>query len=245
MGEDDRLINDVVAEMNSLDEKEEEIEFIASPHFSRRTATVDTIIIHYTGANRIASTINWFQDPVSKVSAHYVIGRDGRIVQMVDCDKKAWHAGASIFRGRQNINNTSIGIEMVGTKDSGFTSEQYSACAKVCALMIEQYSIPIDRIVGHEDIAGDEAVALGIRTESNKKIDPGKNWSWDEFHACLTVLTEQSIVDDEPELINDDDNNKELYTPDKMMRSGKDPEPESIILKIIIAILRLFSLKSK
>lgn len=243
---DDQLISDVVSELNGNDtEEEEKIEFISCPHYSRRTAAVDTIIIHYTGANRIASTINWFKDPVSKVSAHYVIGRDGRIVQMVENDKKAWHAGKSIFRGRRNLNNTSIGIEMVGTKDSGFTEQQYAACAKVCALLIDEYEIDIDRIVGHEDIAGDEAVALGIRTESNKKIDPGPKWSWDEFHECLTGLINASIIDAEPELVEDKQNNDELFTPDKMMESGKDPEPEGSFLKIIVFILELLGLKSK
>ena len=231
---DDVIVNQAISESKIEDnEKKYEIEFIQSPHKSKRTAAIDTIIIHYTAANRISSTINWFKDPRSKVSAHYVIGRDGRIVQMVKDEEKAWHAGKSYFRGRRNVNNFSIGIELVGTYDSAFTDEQYRSCVYVCSLLVEKFNIPLDRIVGHEDVSGDEAVKLGIRTESNKKIDPGPNWNWEKFHAYYTELKEKSIVDEEPEPVEDVRNNNNLYTPDVMMEPGIDPEPVGLILQII------------
>lgn len=219
------------------------IEQIPSPHYSKRSVKIDTIIIHYTGANRILSTIYWFQDKQSKVSAHYVIGRDGRIVQMVDDENKAWHAGASYFRGKKNVNNFSIGIELVGTKDSGFTDEQYEACAFICDQLIEKYEIDLDRIVGHEDVSGDEAIKLGIRTEINKKIDPGKEWNWKKFHQELSALLNKSIIDNEPKVKDDIDNNENLYSPDSMMESGVDPKPNSVLKQILFAILSIFRIR--
>lgn len=219
------------------------IEKILSPNYSKRTSDIDTIIIHYTGANRISSTIYWFQDKKSKVSAHYVIGRDGRIVQMVDDENKAWHAGASYFRGKQNVNNFSIGIELVGTKDSGFTDDQYEACAFVCSQLVEKYKIDLDRIVGHEDISGDEAVKLGIRTENNKKIDPGSEWKWKKFHQELSALLNKSIADEEPKVKDDTDNNDNLYSQDSMMESGIDPKSDNVLKQILLGILRLFGIR--
>lgn len=240
MMNDNQLIDETIKQVRK--EMEFKIEKDLSPNFSNRSADVDTVIIHYTAANRIAGTISWFKMKESGVSAHYVIGRDGRIVQMVEDDKKAWHAGASYFRGRKNVNNFSIGIELVGTKDSGFTEEQYEACAFVCSKLIEKYKIELDRIVGHEDIAGDEAIKLGIRTEQNRKIDPGKNWDWEKFHTCLSPYVDKPIDNNEPK-IPDDENVKELYSPDPVMESGKDPEPKSPTIQLIFTILRLFGVK--
>jgi len=244
-GDDDKIIKDAVSETQTTDddEKKYNIEFIESPHKSKRTAAIDTIVIHYTAANRISSTINWFKDPRAKVSAHYVIGRDGRIVQMVKDELKAWHAGKSYFRGRRNVNNFSIGFEMVGTRESGYTEEQYRSCVYVCSLLYEKYDISLDNIVGHEDVSGDEAVKLGIRTESNKKIDPGPKWDWGKFHQYFAELMNTSIVDDEPEPVEDKDNNVNLYTPDVMMESGVDPVPTSQIMQLIKFFMSWFGYK--
>lgn len=93
-----------------------DIEFIATPNQSKRSSTVQGIILHYTAGGDINGTIKWFQMPESQSSSHYVVSRSGRIVQMVGEDLKAWHAGSSTttpqLNGKKNINDWSIGIEI-------------------------------------------------------------------------------------------------------------------------------------
>jgi N-acetylmuramoyl-L-alanine amidase len=90
------------------------IDWRPSPHHSsRRGRRVAAIVYHYTAGPTQAGTVSWFQNPQSRVSAHYVIGRNGRIVQMVRLNRAAWHAGRSILAGRRGVNRFSIGIEIV------------------------------------------------------------------------------------------------------------------------------------
>ncbi|HRZ28423.1 MAG TPA: N-acetylmuramoyl-L-alanine amidase [Spirochaetota bacterium] len=71
------------------------------------------LVIHYTANNSLDETVSWFMNPDAQASSHLVIGRDGRIVQMVAFNKKAWHAGASSWGNLEGINRYSIGIELV------------------------------------------------------------------------------------------------------------------------------------
>jgi len=87
--------------------------WIESPNYDeRKCESVDMIVIHYTALS-LSETIKRFKDKDSKASAHYIIDRDGSITQMVEDEKKAWHAGASEFEGRSHVNEFSIGIELV------------------------------------------------------------------------------------------------------------------------------------
>ncbi|WP_462319071.1 N-acetylmuramoyl-L-alanine amidase [Marinilabilia sp.] len=72
----------------------------------------DTIVIHYTAGSSLSSSVNWLTNPQAKASAHLVIGKSGEIVQLVPFNIKAWHAGRSIWKGRQGLNHFSIGIEL-------------------------------------------------------------------------------------------------------------------------------------
>lgn len=88
--------------------------FEQSPNITRgRSTDVDTIVLHYTLGPTLESAVSWFKNPVSRASAHYLISRDGKIIQMVLDEDTAWHAGKSSFNGRQRVNNFSIGIELV------------------------------------------------------------------------------------------------------------------------------------
>lgn len=147
------------------------IEFLQSPnsrHPSKPRA-ITAIVIHYTGSLNIEGTIAWFKDRVSKVSAHYVVGLDGRVVQMVKDEDVAWHAGASAMRPdlpkdnprrEERVNEFSIGIELVGTHDSGFTDLQLASLYALLEVLITHYRIPPERVVGHSTIA------------PGRKIDP-------------------------------------------------------------------------
>ncbi len=164
---------------------------IASPNFSERTgdAKIEMLVIHnislppgqYGGGYVEAlfnNSLNPDDDPYFAeiahltVSAHLLIDRLGQVTQFVPFDKKAWHAGASEFRGRGNCNDFSIGIELEGCDDEEFTTEQYRSLISVTKLLMAEYSdITIAKIVGHSDIA------------PGRKTDPGPHFDWAYYRA--------------------------------------------------------------
>ena len=109
-----------------------------------------------------------------EVSAHFLIKRDGTVIQFVPMDKRAWHAGVSNFSGRDNCNDFSIGIELEGTDKTEFTQAQYQALVKTTRQIIALYpKITPERIVGHSDIA------------PGRKTDPGIGFNWDKYQQQL------------------------------------------------------------
>jgi AmpD protein len=109
-----------------------------------------------------------------RVSAHYFIDREGAVIEFVDPDLTAWHAGKSTFEGRQGCNPFSIGIELEGTPDHPFTEEQYRNLKELCLMLMERYPlITPERIVGHSDIA------------PGRKEDPGPLFAWERLRAEL------------------------------------------------------------
>lgn len=102
-----------------------------------------------------------------RVSAHFLIRRDGEIVQFVSTDKRAWHAGVSQFEGRESCNNFSIGIEMEGSDFAPYEQEQYEALAELSQLLREHYTLRAVR--GHEHIA------------PVRKTDPGPYFDWNRY----------------------------------------------------------------
>lgn len=124
------------------------------------TSPITAIIIHYTGSNSIEGTISWFKNPTAGVSAHYVVGRDGRVVQMVKDEDTAWHAGRSTLDGIPNVNFFSLGIELVATPDSGFTDKQLASLYSLLEILVVTYKITPERVVGHSFVS------------PGRKIDP-------------------------------------------------------------------------
>jgi AmpD protein len=100
-----------------------------------------------------------------KVSAHFLIRRDGAIIQFVSCNKRAWHAGVSSWQGRAACNNFSLGIELEGSDLVAFDDKQYAALARLIRLLLRHYPT-IQHIVGHSDIA------------PGRKTDPGPYFDW-------------------------------------------------------------------
>lgn len=105
-----------------------------------------------------------------KVSAHFLIRRDGHIIQFVSCGKRAWHAGVSSWQGRSACNDFSIGIELEGSDDVPFDDPQYASLARLTRLLRRGY--PIRTIVGHADIA------------PGRKTDPGPSFDWTRYLAA-------------------------------------------------------------
>lgn len=106
-----------------------------------------------------------------RVSAHFLIRRDGRICQFVPCASRAWHAGVSSWRGRERCNDFSVGIELEGCDDSPFEDAQYASLARLIRILRGNY--PIEDVVGHSDIA------------PGRKSDPGPCFDWPRLHALL------------------------------------------------------------
>ena len=112
-----------------------------------------------------------------KVSAHFVIDRMGRVTQFVACDERAWHAGESVWQGRHQCNDFSVGIELVGDQVSAFTDAQYRECARLCFTLMRRFkAIGKNRIVGHQDVA------------PGRKWDPGCQWDWHHFRRSLAHI---------------------------------------------------------
>ncbi|MCX7096650.1 MAG: 1,6-anhydro-N-acetylmuramyl-L-alanine amidase AmpD [Methylococcales bacterium] len=105
-----------------------------------------------------------------RVSAHLLIKRDGQCVQYVAFDKRAWHAGKSLYQGRERCNDFSIGIELEGTETIAYTDAQYSQLAQVIDTLLKTYpKLSKHTITGHSDIAPD------------RKTDPGASFDWDRI----------------------------------------------------------------
>lgn len=142
-----------------------------SPNFDERERTIDMIVLHYTGMKTAEEALERLCDFEAQVSAHYLIDEDGTVYQMVDEEKRAWHAGVSSWNGVENVNHNSIGIELVNPGHEWgyreFTQAQYDALIPLCQAIKARYNIPDENIVGHEDVA------------PTRKQDPGELFDWE------------------------------------------------------------------
>ena len=161
-----------------------------SPNFGPRPANarVDLIVIHAIilppgryGSGCVpqffTNQLDWQAHPYfetireMKVSSHFFIGREGMLWQFVSCADRAWHAGASSYRGRDNCNDDSIGIELEGLEGSHFEPEQYESLRSLCAALLQAY--PIEHLAGHEHVA------------PGRKQDPGAGFDWLQLRNAL------------------------------------------------------------
>jgi len=109
-----------------------------------------------------------------KVSAHILIKRDGTCVQYVPFDQRAWHAGQSVYQGRERCNDFSIGIELEGTEQTPYTDQQYSQLTEVIDALVKHYpTLSKQHITGHSDIA------------PGRKTDPGAAFDWQRLFDLL------------------------------------------------------------
>lgn len=142
-----------------------------SPNFGERKAPIDMLVLHYTGMDTAQAALERLADPTlgdARVSAHYLVDEQGQVFQLVDEQKRAWHAGESYWRGQTDINSRSIGIEIANPGDVPFPPAQMAAVAGLCKEIIARHGIPSWNVVGHSDIA------------PGRKADPGElfDWKW-------------------------------------------------------------------
>lgn len=170
------------------------VRHLASPNFGARPtqAVVDLVVIHSislppgeygTGCVQrlFTNQLDWDAHPYFQgirgleVSSHFFIDRSGALTQFVPTTARAWHAGASRWRGRDNCNDDSIGIELEGLEGRRFTAGQYATLAALCEQLAQQH--PLRWVAGHEHIA------------PGRKADPGAGFDWPRlYHALPTVL---------------------------------------------------------
>jgi len=165
-------------------------QFIASPNCDERPSgcAIELLVIHYIslppGEFGGAGVIDLFTnrlDPAAhpdysglaglRVSSHFLIRRDGALIQFVPCARRAWHAGESSWKGRRGCNDFSIGIEMEGTGEVPFTDAQYGKLAALTRALKRRY--PVADIAGHSDVA------------PGRKSDPGPHFDWARLRAML------------------------------------------------------------
>jgi len=147
-----------------------------SPNFNsqkRPTNSIKFIIIHYTGMQSERESLIRLCSYKSKVSCHFLIGKNGKVYRLVEDNKVAWHAGKSCWGKYKNLNKNSIGIEITNKGHRfGYTSfkkKQLLSLIKICKKLINKYNIKKENIVGHSDIA------------PLRKIDPGEKFPWKEL----------------------------------------------------------------
>jgi len=154
-----------------------------SPNFGPRPAGAGISLVvlhsislppaHYAGdgvERLFLNRLDWDAHPYYQglrgleVSAHFFVRRGGRVLQFVSCEQRAWHAGRSVWRGRENCNDFSIGIELEGLEGDRFDAPQYKALTKLLRALARRY--PLSEAVGHEHVA------------PVRKADPGPGFDW-------------------------------------------------------------------
>lgn len=169
----------------------EQARFIASPNCDQRPAaggTIELLVVHNIslpprqyGGNGIIELFTNQLDPDAhpyyreihqlRVSSHFLIRRDGELIQFVPCSQRAWHAGQSTWNNRQRCNDFSIGIELEGSDFEPFTDAQYQQLHQLTQLLQQHY--PLQDIQGHSDIA------------PGRKTDPGPYFDWPRYRTAL------------------------------------------------------------
>jgi AmpD protein len=172
----------------------EGIRFIPSPNCDERPtgSAIDLLVVHHISVpagefggpgivelftNRLDPAAHSFYATIAgtKVSAHFLIRRDGRLYQFVPCGGRAWHAGESSWKGRTQCNDFSIGVELEGTGDAPFTDAQYGRLVVLTRALKARY--PIRDIVGHSDVA------------PGRKCDPGPQFDWARYRKMIKKLS--------------------------------------------------------
>jgi N-acetyl-anhydromuramoyl-L-alanine amidase len=167
---------------------------VHSPNFGPRPAgtAIELVVVHSISlppgefggdaierlfTNRLDPSAHPYFETIRdlRVSAHFLVRRDGELVQFVACDQRAWHAGESAWKGRTNCNDFSLGIELEGLEGGTFEEVQYERLAATLIRLAGRY--PIRAVAGHEHVA------------RGRKNDPGAGFDWASLRHRIQVLT--------------------------------------------------------
>jgi N-acetylmuramoyl-L-alanine amidase len=139
-------------------------EWVSTINFNLRKP--NCIIIHHTAQDSLQQTLQTFTVVKTQVSAHYVISKEGKVVQMLNDYLRAWHAGAASWGKTTDVNSASIGIELDNNGQEAFTELQINSLLALLGQLKKQYNIPTQNIIGHSDIA------------PSRKTDPSAFFPW-------------------------------------------------------------------
>jgi N-acetylmuramoyl-L-alanine amidase len=164
-----------------------------SPNHGPRGTRPDILLLHYTGMADAAGALARLCDPEAKVSAHYLVEEDGRVLQLVPEARRAWHAGEATWQGETDINSRSIGIEIVNAGpdlgDPDFPARQIEAVVTLCRDILARHAIRPERVLAHSDVA------------PGRKRDPGEKFPWDALaRAGVGRYVTPAPIDDGPAL---------------------------------------------
>lgn len=143
-----------------------------SPNFAPRPAAVsiDILLLHYTGMESAEAALERLGDATARVSAHYVVDEDGTVYWLVDEENRAWHAGEAFWAGATDINDRSVGVELVNPGHEfgyrPFPEAQMAALVTLAGEIVRRHAIPPSRVLGHSDVA------------PQRKRDPGELFDW-------------------------------------------------------------------
>lgn len=145
-----------------------------SPNFGprRQGARPDLVVLHYTAMRNCAAARDRLCDPAHEVSAHYLVGADGGVLQLVAEEHRAWHAGAGAWGEVRDVNSRSVGIELDNPGDTRFAAPQMAALERLLADVMTRHAIPPERVIGHSDMA------------PGRKRDPGPFFDWRRLAAA-------------------------------------------------------------
>lgn len=187
-----------------------------SPNFDGRgNHDITHTIIHYTECDLNLSLSILCENSANPVSAHYVIDRDGTIYQLVCESMRAWHGGASFWKGIESLNKCSIGIELVNLGNEPFPNAQIESLIRLCQDLKDRLSIKPENFIGHSDIA------------PQRKKDPGNHFPWE-------TLANQGIGLDWRTLKNKNQHKDPLKALEHLgydIRPSQDPEGYINIIK--------------
>lgn len=158
--------------------------------------TPDSILLHYTGLPTAEAALRQLCDPVTEVSSHYLVWEDGRITQLVEETRRAWHAGRGVWNGEWDMNDVSIGIEIANPGHRGgspaYPSAQIKAVIALCQDIIARWRIAPHRVLAHSDVSPD------------RKIDPGEHFPWGQLaKAGIGHFVAPCAIEDGPRLERD------------------------------------------
>lgn len=177
-----------------------------SPNFDRRAdgSTISYVILHYTGMETAQLALARLCSPESKVSAHYVIDEDGTVYQLVDEVNRAWHAGVSYWKGEDDLNSQSIGIELVNPGHAcgyrPFPEVQITALKELLRSLYEKHGLNASSLLAHSDVAPD------------RKEDPGELFPWKELAMEGFGLWAAEDSNTQPIILDRDQINERLRT---------------------------------
>lgn len=163
-------------------------EWVGTTNFSIRKPNY--VIIHHTAQDSLAQTISTFTLPRTQVSSHYVVGRDGEIVQMLNDYLRSWHAGKGRWGSDTDLNSASIGIELDNNGSEPFTTAQIESLLVLLKRLKWKYGIPTANFIGHSDIAPSRKIDPSIYFPWKKLADEGYGLWYDE-EVVFPVLSYQ------------------------------------------------------